>query len=387
MAKQTFEQSVDVFHRTMSKYFPDRALELDILVAICASFFIKDITQPIALFLLGNPSSGKSTLLEIIKELPVILWRDNLTSASLLSAAPNIEPEDQLLNQLEGKVLTIPEFAPMANNKEAKQLMPDFTRLLDGNSFVRHSGYGVIGQTKAQRFNMIGAMVRVSPKMWDLFGNMGPRLVFLRLPDREQSLNQTVTRLTKLSSDRSYTEKLEVARKLVLAFYQNITRFYPNGISWTKEDDNAETLDHIAKLSVLVTKMRAVLPKQNKKYEGKPLVEDPTRIYMALTGIVKSCAFIRGRTYISPDELSIAFRIATDSVPSERASVLNALIHNGGIITSKKYSNLEKVSNETTHNRFEQMIRLGICEYENNSSKINPLDKIVLKDEWLWLQY
>ena len=84
----------------MKKYFPDRELELDILIAVCASFFIKDITQPIALFLLGNPSSGKSTLLEIIKELPVILWRDNLTPAALLSASPNIEPEDQLLNQL-----------------------------------------------------------------------------------------------------------------------------------------------------------------------------------------------------------------------------------------------------------------------------------------------
>ena len=385
MSKQTFEQSVNLFHKTMSKYFPDRALELDILVAICASFFVKDITQPIALFLLGNPSSGKSTLLEIIKELPVILWRDNLTSAALLSAAPNVEPEDQLLHQLEGKVLTMPEFAPMANNKQAKQLMPDFTRLLDGNSFVRHSGYGVIGTTKAQRFNMIGAMVHVSPKLWELFGNMGPRLVFLRLPDREQSLDKTVTRLTKLSSDRSYTEKLEVARKIVLAFYENITKFYPNGITWNKTDDDAETLDQIAKLAVLVTKMRAVLPKQNQKYEGKPLVEDPTRIYMTLYGIVKCYAFIRGRTHVSPNELAVAFRIATDSVPTERASVLHALINNHGTITSKKYSNLVEVSSATTYTRFDEMVRLGICEYTEKSSKTKPLDAIVLKDDWLWL--
>ena len=140
---------MDLFHRTIAKYFPDRILELDILVAICASFFIRDISQPMALFLLGNPSSGKSTLLEIIKELPVILWRDNLTSAALLSASPNIAPEDQLLHQLEGKVLTIPEFAPLANNAQAKQIMPDFTRLLDGNAFVRHTGNGVIGTTEA----------------------------------------------------------------------------------------------------------------------------------------------------------------------------------------------------------------------------------------------
>ena len=69
MSDQTFKQSMDLFHKTIAKYFPDRILELDILVAICASFFIRDISQPMALFLLGNPSSGKSTLLEIIKEL------------------------------------------------------------------------------------------------------------------------------------------------------------------------------------------------------------------------------------------------------------------------------------------------------------------------------
>ena len=385
VSKQTFKQSMDLFHRTIAKYFPDRTLELDILVAICASFFIRDISQPMALFLLGNPSSGKSTLLEIIKELPVILWRDNLTSAALLSAAPNIEPEDQLLHQLEGKVLTIPEFAPLANNAQAKQIMPDFTRLLDGNAFVRHTGNGVIGTTEAQRFNMLGAMVRVSPKLWELFGNMGPRLVFLRLPDRKQSLDQTVTRLTKLSSKRSYTEKLEVARKIVLAFYENIAKYYPDGVTWNKEEDDKETIQKIAKLAVLVTKMRAIIPKENRQYVGNPQVEDPTRIYMTLLGICKCVAFIRGRTHISPEELAIAYRIAIDSVPEGRSGVLLALIDNDGTISTKEYAKITGASRGTVYTRFDEMVRLGICEYTTQASKTKPADAIQLTENWMWM--
>ena len=385
MSDQTFKQSMDLFHRTIAKYFPDRILELDILVAICASFFIRDISQPMALFLLGNPSSGKSTLLEMIKELPVILWRDNLTPAALLSASPNIAPEDQLLHQLEGKVLTIPEFAPLANNAQAKQIMPDFTRLLDGNAFVRHTGNGVIGTTEAQRFNMMGAMVRVSPKLWELFGNMGPRLVFLRLPDRQQSLDQTVTRLTKLSSKRSYTEKLEVARKIVLAFYENIAKYYPDGVTWNKEADDKETIQKIAKLAVLVTKMRAIIPKENRQYVGKPQIEDPTRIYMTLLGICKCVAFIRGRTHITAEELAVAYRIAIDSVPEERSGVLLALIDNDGTISTKEYAKITGVSRGTVYTRFDHMERLGICQYTQKSVKTKPADAIQLTDEWMWM--
>jgi len=338
-----------------------------------------------ALFLLGNPSSGKSTLLEMIKELPVILWRDNLTPAALLSASPNIAPEDQLLHQLEGKVLTIPEFAPLANNAQAKQIMPDFTRLLDGNAFVRHTGNGVIGTTEAQRFNMLGAMVRVSPKLWELFGNMGPRLVFLRLPDRQQSLDQTVTRLTKLSSKRSYTEKLEVARKIVLAFYENIAKYYPDGVTWNKEADDKETIQKIAKLAVLVTKMRAIIPKENRQYVGKPQVEDPTRIYMTLLGICKCVAFIRGRTHITAEELAVAYRIAIDSVPEERSGVLLALIDNDGTISTKEYAKITGVSRGTVYTRFDHMERLGICQYTQKSVKTKPADAIQLTDEWMWM--
>ena len=385
MSKQTFKQAVELIHKTMKKYFPDRELELDILIAVCASFFIKDITQPIALFLLGNPSSGKSTLLEIIKELPVILWRDNLTPAALLSASPNIEPEDQLLNQLNGKVLTIPELAPLVNNKDAKTIMPDFVRLLDGNSMVRHTGLGVLGTTESQKFNMIGAIVRISPKLWELFGNMGPRLVFLRLPDREQSLDDTVNRLTQLASERSYTEKLEVARKIVLAFYENIAKFYPDGISWNKEKDDKETLDQIAKLAVFVTKMRAVIPKENRQYVGNPLVEDPTRIYMTLLGIVRCMAFVRGRTYVSAEELPVAYRIAIDSVPEERSRVLLSLIDNDRTITSKEYAAITGVSRGTVYNRFEEMVRLGMCDYSKKANKTKPVEAIILKEEWNFL--
>jgi len=377
---QTFEESMDLFHRSISRYFPDRTLELDILIAICASFLIKDITQPIALFLLGNPASGKSTLLEIIKELPVILWRDNLTPAALLSAAPNVEPEDQLLHQLNNKVLTIPELAPLINNKNAKELMPDFTRLLDGNSFVRHTGYGRIGSTEQQKFNMVGAIVRITPKMFELFGNMGPRLVFLRLPDREQTLHEAVTRLTRLGVERSYTEKLQVARQLVLAFYENIIRFYPNGVTWDKRHDDKHTIDQIAKLAVLVSKLRAITPKENGKYVGKPLVEDPTRIYMTLLGIVRCFAFINGKTHVSPKELTVARRIALDSGQTDRSDVLVTLLNNNGSITKKKFCKLTHLSDKKTDGLFEEMVRVGICEHVKKCA-----DAIILKNEWLWL--
>ena len=131
--------------------------------------------------------------------------------------------------------------------------------------------------------------------------------------------------------------------------------------------------------------MRAVIPKENRQYVGKPQIEDPTRIYMTLLGLCKSIAFIRGRTHISAEELAVAYRVATDSVPEERSGVLLALIDNDGTLSTKEYAKISGTSRGTVYTRFDQMERLGIVKYTQKSSKTKPADAIQLTDEWMWL--
>ena len=131
--------------------------------------------------------------------------------------------------------------------------------------------------------------------------------------------------------------------------------------------------------------MRAIIPKENRQYVGKPQIEDPTRIYMTLLGICKCVAFIRGRTHITAEELAVAYRIAIDSVPEERSGVLLALIDNDGTISTKEYAKITGVSRGTVYTRFDHMERLGICQYTQKSIKTKPADAIQLTDEWMWM--
>ena len=67
--RETFAQVVNEFKKEIVKYFPDIAEELELVVAIHTSLNIKEISQPVCIFLMGPPASGKTTTLELIKPL------------------------------------------------------------------------------------------------------------------------------------------------------------------------------------------------------------------------------------------------------------------------------------------------------------------------------
>ena len=106
---------------------------------------------------------------------------------------------------------------------------------------------------------------------------------------------------------------------------------------------------------------------------------------MTLLGIVRCMAFVRGRTYVSAEELPVAYRIAIDSVPEERSRVLLSLIDNDGTITSKQYGTIAGVSRGTVYNRFEEMVRLGMCDYSKKANKTKQVEAVTLKEEWNFL--
>jgi len=73
-----FEQLESIIER----YFPDKFDYLKIVLAAgYSTLFINGITQPISLFLLGDPSTKKSSLLEITRNLDKVLWSDIFSPA------------------------------------------------------------------------------------------------------------------------------------------------------------------------------------------------------------------------------------------------------------------------------------------------------------------
>ena len=109
------------------KYFYAKAM----LAAGPANLLINGISQPVSLFLTGNPSSKKSTVLELLRPLPQVVWSDSFSPASFVSGARNMEEAD-LLPRLRNRCLITPELSTLFSGKNLPETLGILTRVLDG---------------------------------------------------------------------------------------------------------------------------------------------------------------------------------------------------------------------------------------------------------------
>ena len=102
----------------ISRYFPDKFFYLKLILAAgYSTLFINGITQPISLFLIGDPSTKKSTLLEIMRGLDRVIFSDLFSGASFVSGARNVEGNDDLLPRLRNRCLVTPELGVLFKDR------------------------------------------------------------------------------------------------------------------------------------------------------------------------------------------------------------------------------------------------------------------------------
>ena len=385
MATQTFQEDLQLLRRAVIRHFPDLIDELEIVLAVCASLKIRNMSQPLAIWLLGPPSSGKTTLADCIRELPQVLLRDDFSAASILSASAGMSEDDSLLPHLNNHILVTPELAPLANSKESKVLLSYMTRLLDSGSFVRHSGStGRIGFTSPQRFNWLGCLIDVSPALFANMGAMGHRVLHVRIPTRSATFEARTQALVRLTRQRPYAAKLGIIRRLIQGFFNNLDQYYPDGIMMEASNNDTWTVNMVANFANLMVAARSVFQKPDRKSIGIPLTEHENRAFFALYGLAQSAAFINGRSYLEPQELKTVARVALDSAPVERSNILRYLI-NDGDLSCDKYVELTGISAATASTRFRQMVKLGIAKKVIKSGTTKPFYNIALHEDYQWL--
>jgi len=370
-----FEQLDSIIER----YFPDKFFYLKIVLASgYATLFINGITQPISLFLLGDPSTKKSSLLEIMRGLDKTLFSDIFSPASFVSGARDIEGGD-LLPRLRNKCLVTPELAVLFKDRNLPQTLGMLTRLLDGFGYVRHTGFGEVGLHENVRFNWCAAIVKIQPKIWDLLGHLGHRLLFLHLENENESAEAVENRLVRMiTEDRDYIEKLSICRNAVIAFFQNIQARYPNGVTWNTAMDNPRAKRIIAKAALMLKYLRGTI---DLKDATDTIFEEPTRLTQSFYNICRGYALMHYRTHIIVNDVESVLAVMLDSAPPERKKLLLALLEQNGEIDADQYMEISKHSHERVKDEFTNFEILNIAE----SIQDNAVKKIKLKPEFAWL--
>ena len=389
----------------MEQNFPDRYNALEICMSVKAQLLIEDLTQPFALILMGPPSTYKTTILNVIDSLPETYNSDKFTPKSFVSHSANSKKEDlekiDLLPRIRNKVFITKELGPLFSGNE-DALMENIgimTRILDGNGLQIDSGvHGQRGYTGDYCFMWLGAVVDIPPKIWKIMGNLGPRIYFLRLFEKQETSLEKKERIRKNITEKPHKERVSACSDAINDFWQYLDsnpNFNNNQkIEWNREKDDSKTFNGIIDTAVLLSKLRATIPSwhtedsdssgSNYHFE-MPTVEDPTRASNALYNLARGHAIIHGRNSISADDLGAVVAVALSSAKKERVAMIHLLVGNNGKLDVSDFVKISKVSEGTARKQMQEMNIIGLVDWEKEEAVTKPRFVVKLKKEFTWI--
>jgi hypothetical protein len=227
MAAETLPDALSNMNAKIGMFFPSITFAVLVCLAIKAQMSIEGVTQVFTLIMMGNPSSYKSTVLEVMAALPECYTSDSFTPRSFVSHSANSKKKDlekiDLLPRIRHKTLITPELAPLfsGNPDQLVEYFGMLTRILDGRGFQSDSGvHGSRGYLGDYSFTWLGAVVDIPHRVWKLLGNLGPKIYFLRLPSDQKSGDEKIKEVKQILKGQPYIAKLESCKEAVKEYWQ-----------------------------------------------------------------------------------------------------------------------------------------------------------------------
>ena len=350
-----------------------------LVLAVAATTRLKR-KHPLAVILVGGPSSGKTTLLmpftkgqDGSKLKTETLRVDDFSAASLVSHAANKTEEQlakiDLLPKLKNRCVIVKEMAPVftGNEEELLRKFGIFASILDGEGYTSSKGtHGQRGYTDPILFSLLGAVTPnvLSRKVTKSLDAVGPRFCFWFIPDRQ--INATTWR----GSNTKSSEKQVKAEAALISFAEHLFESHAPGSVVLDEFKMSEEMH--AKLSLIAVTMAMLRTRGIEEVddEGNRLGvelthESPERAYRYLEQIVFGSALADDRREVENQDLQLALKTAISSASSSRRKTLMALIEAGGKRTNRELCIAMKVDDDTAAKYAKFMEASGFLERAN----------------------
>lgn len=386
--------------QTIEGQFPGLWKPTEAGSSVVAQLKIRDIANCSFLTFIGAPATRKSTMLSWFNGLDISYYTDEFSPTAFVSHYAGVKEEKlkeiDLLPRVVGKVLITPELMPIysAPYEQLNKTLGIITKVLDGQGYSRDSGVhgqrGYKGVEGDYVFHWLAGIAFVPYRLWRMFGNMGTRAYYYTMPEEKKKTSEELAKESK----EDFPLKSKTCRNAVHLVINHLWKTYPEPIEWQKEMDNAQTLNIIAKLAMLLSSLRGNIEYQ---YEGEgedaqetytqPVVEQPHRANQVLYNLARGRALLYGRKYVTNADLAIVMKVALNSARTDRVKLFGLLLNKNGIVSSKDFQEHLNVSRNIAIRTMKSFRILGLVNItEDNPGKKGGRPPLTakLKDEFKW---
>lgn len=311
-------------------------------------------SQPVWLFIVGPPASGKSALLQPLSGHPEIYPLSKMTTNSLVSAWTSKDKKDaSLLPLLDGKVLIMKDFTAMLSMR-SQDLHEILGQLRDAYDGTVRNKYG-IGDAKyyKSKFGCIAAVTVTIDKQRPMMTELGERFITYRLPPVTDC--EIYRRGMKIIERKSYTEVEQKLKKAAHEVLDLETRPAVLGTQMGRMILNMAQFVAIARCEISRDRFT--------KEPEIPQPEVPTRLVKQLTDLAIGIAMAREKDEVTIEEVRLVQQVAIDSLTQKRIVLLKTIMHAyPDYTTVKKVAEIMNFPEGTIRTHIEDLKLLGLVE-------------------------
>lgn len=315
-------------------------------------------SDPVWLYLVGAPSSGKTVILQALANADEIILRDTVTRPALISGyieKKGKKTDPSLIPLLDGKNLIIKDFTTMLqmNYKELSVTLGFLRAAYDG----RCSWSFGANQSKEyfSKFGLIAAVTNILDQHRGILADLGERFITYRLPEvSDYEKERRALKAMSCSSTSEQRQELSASAVAVLS-------------SSPKEPElTRQQMRSITEVVQVVAKARTevVRDKFSKSKEPEiPISEHPARMAKELGDLAIGIAMARGKRHITGSEIKLIRQIALHSVTLKRMRLFHVLLNeHPDWLTIEDVSDIMGFSGTSVSIWFQDLLLLNLIE-------------------------
>lgn len=377
-------------------------MPLDFALSIKSILHIEDVTEPFAGILVAPASSLKTVTIDLFRKYWRAYHTHDFTPRSWVSHNTSL-PEDVLqervdmLPRVKDHYLLTPELGPTfnANEEELRKNFANLSAVLDGKGLETNSGgFGRRGYHGEYNFMWLGAIVKIRPHVYNMMGNLGPKIHFLRLPWRDRTEKELIQQ-TMEGRFQSDHDAIEQALYDYLKWFEacpimNGKNGLPK-VTWDTSKNDYKAVKLIARLAKLLSHLRGAVDtwyttgSQGSDYAyDYRSIEEADRANRMLTNLARGHALSQGRTHITMDDIPLLTKVVLSTAPMERVAVFELLLKNGGSLDVNTISDELRVSEPTARRTMTELFALGLVDRHKESDFYNSNLRIDIVEQFRW---